>query len=167
MSYDDFEQQVLTLAYETDLRLTPASVAYRLGCPVREAQRHLRRMLDDQILELDSDDEGNLLYELPGRDTHVGAASAVVLPPPQTRLRRAALTLNLLLPGSGSALLGRWAPAAGQAALALVSGTVAMLFWKDFGDAEHKPWLVLLAAGWLGSVLWGVRTVSKPPDEVP
>ena len=62
-----FEQAILKLAFETDARITPASVAYYLGIPSREATRMLNAMLDEGVLELDSDSAGNLFYMVPNQ----------------------------------------------------------------------------------------------------
>lgn len=65
MDVQQFEQAVLRLAFETNARITPASVAYYLGIPSREANRLLNELLRDGVLELDSDLDGNLYYILP------------------------------------------------------------------------------------------------------
>ncbi len=162
MSYDEFEQRVLALGYESDAPITPASVAYRLGCPVREAKGFLDRMLAANILALDSDDEGNLIYELPGR-----AALAGTPPTPRRRTPSppGARALNAALPGAGSLWAGRLLP--GLAQLGLTLGAVALLWlhWKDFGDAEHKPWLLVLGGAVLTAWLWAFKTTAPADDE--
>lgn len=65
MNIRDFEQSVLKLAFETDARITTASVAYYLGIPSREANDLLNALLEEGALELDSDETGNLFYRVP------------------------------------------------------------------------------------------------------
>mgnify|MGYP002619665128 CR=1 FL=1 len=77
MDARQFEQAVLHMVYAGGhQRLTPVSVAYHLGLPVKTAERELDRLVGDGTLELDSDDEGNLFYFVPG------SAAAPGAPPP-------------------------------------------------------------------------------------
>ncbi len=68
MDVQRFEQEILKLAFETNARLTPASVAYYLGVPSREANHLLNTLLEEGVLELDSDVDGNLYYRVPHQD---------------------------------------------------------------------------------------------------
>lgn len=68
MNVQRFEQEILKLAFETNARLTPASVAYYLGVPSREANQLLNTLLEEGVLELDSDSDGNLFYRVPHQD---------------------------------------------------------------------------------------------------
>ena len=65
MDLQHFEQAILKLAFETDARITTAAVAYYLGIPSREANRLLNALLEEGVLELDSDSSGNLYYRVP------------------------------------------------------------------------------------------------------
>lgn len=65
MDVQQFEQAILKLAFETNTRVTPASVAYYLGIPSRESNRLLNELLREGALELDSDEDGNLYYRVP------------------------------------------------------------------------------------------------------
>lgn len=65
MDVQQFEQAILKLAFETNTRLTAASVAYYMGMPTRETSRLLNMLLEEGVLELDSDPEGNLFYRVP------------------------------------------------------------------------------------------------------
>lgn len=73
MQLQQFEQEILRLAFETDSRITTASVAYYLGIPSREANRMLNLLLEEGVLELDSDLEGNLYYTLASRSEDIEA----------------------------------------------------------------------------------------------
>lgn len=68
MNVQRFEQEILKLAFETNARLTAASVAYYLGVPSREANQLLNTLLEEGVLELDSDRDGNLYYRVPHQD---------------------------------------------------------------------------------------------------
>lgn len=68
MELQQFEQAILRLAFETNARITAASVAYYLGIPSRESNRMLNELLKDGVLELDSDEHGNLYYHVPQVD---------------------------------------------------------------------------------------------------
>ncbi|TVR02361.1 MAG: hypothetical protein EA398_07855 [Deltaproteobacteria bacterium] len=75
MEQRQFEQAVLHLVYGGGMpRLTPASVAYQLGLPVKDSERRLDRMVAEGTLELDSDDDGNLFYFLPGAPSGAGSS---------------------------------------------------------------------------------------------
>lgn len=67
MDVQHFEQQILKLAFETNARITAASVAYYLGIPSRDANRMLDQLLADGVVELDSDQDGNLFYRVPNQ----------------------------------------------------------------------------------------------------
>lgn len=103
MEQRQFEQAVLHLVYAGGLtRLTPAAVAYQLGLAVKDAERRLDQMIADGSLELDSDDDGNLFYFVPGAP----AASPGGPQGPQP-------TAGALWPGSpGPGAPGAWPPAA-------------------------------------------------------
>jgi predicted transcriptional regulator len=59
-----FEQDILKMAFESDVRITTASVAYYLGIPSSQAQPLLDDLLEQGTLELNSDEDGNLYYEV-------------------------------------------------------------------------------------------------------
>ncbi|WP_206524150.1 hypothetical protein [Lujinxingia sediminis] len=81
MEVQRFEQAILKMAFETDARITTASVAYYLGIPSREANRLLNQLLEEGVLELDSDADGNLYYQVPnGQNLHA--------PPPRQETDR-------------------------------------------------------------------------------
>lgn len=67
MDVSQFEQAILRLAFETDARITTASVAYYLGLPSRRCNELLNALLAEGVLELDSDPEGNLYYRVPNK----------------------------------------------------------------------------------------------------
>lgn len=70
MDVEQFEQDILELAFETDVRITTASVAYYLGVPSTKAEPMLEELLERGVLELDSDAEGNLYYRVVDAAAH-------------------------------------------------------------------------------------------------
>jgi TM2 domain-containing membrane protein YozV len=82
MDYVTFERRLLHLIFRTNAPLTPVHVAYYLDLPIAEARTHLDHMVEQGILELDSDAEGHLLYTYPMRPP------PGELPPPRPPKRR-------------------------------------------------------------------------------
>src|SRR5690554_6659392 len=95
MELYEFEQAVLKLAFETESRITTASVAYYLGIPSREANRLLNLLLEEGTLELDSDENGNLFYRLPqaeAKDKTIAELKNQPLPQPVQRPSKNVMT---------------------------------------------------------------------------
>lgn len=67
MDYLQFERRLLRLMFRTNTPLTPVHVAYHLDLPIAEARAHLDQMVQLGALELDSDDQGHLVYAYPMR----------------------------------------------------------------------------------------------------
>lgn len=67
MDFRVFERELLRLAFTTSLELSPASLGFVLNIPVKEAERHMQSLVSQGVLELSSDDEGRLCYEMPDR----------------------------------------------------------------------------------------------------
>ncbi len=67
MDQRQFEQAVEHIAKSERVeRLVPGDLSRRFGLPVKEVERQLDRMVTNGTLELDSDDDGNLFYFMPG-----------------------------------------------------------------------------------------------------
>lgn len=158
MSDPDLERAVLKLAFETDVPLTAASVAYHLGVRVEVAKRELDALASQGALVLDSDEFGNFVYHLAGHARAQHRAPAAPLPTPRRR-RRWAYAMNALVPGAGTLAVGRPLAGALQAAVVVTTATLLMMFWKDFGDSEHRPWLIVMAAVHLGVMAWSMTSV--------
>jgi hypothetical protein len=62
-----FERRILGLIFRSNLPLTPVHIAYHFDIPIAEARQHLDRLIAGGVLELDSDDRGNILYVYPLR----------------------------------------------------------------------------------------------------
>lgn len=67
MDYEVFESRILELAYKTDSQLTSQLAAYKVGCTVDQARTFLEAMAANAVLNMDVDDSGMVLFNLPGR----------------------------------------------------------------------------------------------------
>jgi hypothetical protein len=67
MDFRQFEREFLRLAFTTSVELSPPALAFVLGIPIREAEKHLQALVSQGVLELSSDDAGRLRYEMPDR----------------------------------------------------------------------------------------------------
>ena len=67
MDFRQFEREFLRLAFTTSVELSPASLAFVLGVPIHEAETHMQTLVSQGVLELGSDDDGHLRYEMPDR----------------------------------------------------------------------------------------------------
>lgn len=100
MEYRRFEAEFLRIAFTTPIELTPSSLAYLLRVPVEQADQHMRRLVDLGVLELTSDDEGHLEYEMPDRpDRPILRDDA---PPPYPELPPLAPPRAIVVRSSGS-----------------------------------------------------------------
>jgi hypothetical protein len=111
MDYRMFEERLLDLIFTTNTPLTSGHVAYYLRLPIQESEVHLEQMVNHGILQLDSDDAGNLQYMYPLRpplDT---------LPPPPSPVE----------------LTARWASAAVQAHAAEMARRRPMQLLTPYG----------------------------------
>lgn len=122
MELYEFEQAVLKLAFETESRITTASVAYYLGIPSREANRLLNLLLEEGTLELDSDENGNLFYRLPqaeAKDKTIADLKNQPLPQPVQRPSKNVMTTLDDDEGAPAVSLGRPPQGAPQGATSL------------------------------------------------
>ncbi|AWV91220.1 hypothetical protein DFR33_105119 [Bradymonas sediminis] len=69
MTYEEFEWNLLKLAYEDGLkRFQPSFVAYTLGLPHEVVTAYLEQAAQAGLLEMDITDDGRLEYFIPGID---------------------------------------------------------------------------------------------------
>jgi hypothetical protein len=122
MDFDEFEQLVLKVLFETDVPVTAAHVAYLGRVSVRTAEKHLARMVEHGTLNVRTHTAGVVEYVYPGRKPIPTRATtdAMVGPPPITaggdsflmtlRPRPSPVTavmLSMLIPGAGHIYAGR------------------------------------------------------------
>lgn len=120
MDFDEFEQLVLKVLFETDVPVTAAHVAYLGRISVRTAERHLARMVEQGTLNVRTSAAGVVEYVYPGRKP-IGTqlAETAVGPPPISAGESFFLTLrprpnpvtavmlSMLIPGAGHIYAGR------------------------------------------------------------
>jgi hypothetical protein len=132
MDFDEFEQLVLRVLFETDVAITAAHVAYLGRISVRTAERHLARMVEHGTLIVRTSAAGIIEYVYPGRKPIVASGSlsttSTIGPPPislgesfflTARPKHSpvsAVMLSMLIPGAGHIYSGR--PGAGVAWMA-------------------------------------------------
>jgi len=88
-----FERRILGLIFRSNLPLTPVHIAYHFDIPIAEARHHLDRLIASGVLELDSDDRGNILYVYPLRPPIETLGPPT--PPRRRRRRRHARTQKI------------------------------------------------------------------------
>jgi hypothetical protein len=132
MDFDEFEQLVLRVLFETDVAITAAHVAYLGRISVRGAERHLARMVEHGTLIVRTSAAGIIEYVYPGRKPILAnsnlSTSTAIGPPPislgesfflTARPKHSPVTavmLSMLIPGAGHIYSGR--PGAGVAWMA-------------------------------------------------
>lgn len=67
MDYRAFEQRLLETIFTTDYQLTPATLAYLYKISVQEAADLLQQAAVAGLLNIETDEEGNLIYSYPNR----------------------------------------------------------------------------------------------------
>lgn len=87
MEYRAFEQRLLDTIFTTDVPINPATIAFLYKVTVQEASDLLQQAAVHGLLNIESDDEGNILYvfpnrqRIPGRDGKTGAVATAGNPP--------------------------------------------------------------------------------------
>ena len=86
MDFDEFEQLVLKVLFETDVPVTAAHVAYLGRASVRTAEKHLARMVGHGTLNVRTSAAGVVEYVYPGRKPIAGQrhspTTTAIGPPP-------------------------------------------------------------------------------------
>jgi hypothetical protein len=111
------EHRLLDLAYTTDSMITAPLLAYYTPCSIEAADRVLDRLVSENRLQLESDDDGNLHYIVPNRQklvrpraTQQFALERITpsfLETRQTPNAAAAAVLSMIVPGAGQLYAGR------------------------------------------------------------
>jgi hypothetical protein len=121
VDFDEFEQLVLKVLFETDVPVTAAHVAYLGRISVRTAERHLARMVEQGTLNVRTNAAGIVEYVYPGRKALAPRvmSDAAIGPPPISvsdgfflTLRprpnpTIAVMLSMLIPGAGHIYAGK------------------------------------------------------------
>lgn len=148
-----FERRILGLIFRSNLPLTPVHIAYHFDIPIAEARHQLDRLIAAGVLELDSDDRGNILYVYPLRPPieTLGPPS----PPRRRRRRRRSRTQRIpraLVPATAppppAAVDGdRPASAIAAAALSLFLPGVGQIYSGRV--VQGIGWMFATAVGYL------------------
>ncbi|HUS31877.1 MAG TPA: DUF6677 family protein [Kofleriaceae bacterium] len=122
------EARLLDLAHTTDAKLTAAALAYYAPCSIEDAQRVLDDLTVKSVVAMDVEDDGTIVYTMPGRQKLGAPRAALPTPPTQPMgalipfrpmhapVRYAvprgaspllAALLTLLVPGAGHLYAGR------------------------------------------------------------
>src|SRR5262252_2072828 len=120
MDFDEFEQLVLKVLFETDVPVTAAHVAYLGRVSVRTAERHLARMVEHGTLNVRTSAAGVVEYVYPGRKPIAPALGSASIGPPPVSVGESffltlrpkpspvtAVMLSMLIPGAGHIYAGR------------------------------------------------------------
>ena len=120
MDFDEFEQLVLKVLFETDVPVTAAHVAYLGRISVRTAERHLARMVEHGTLNVRTSAAGIVEYVYPGRKPISTALGSQTVGPPPVSVGESffltlrpkpspvtAVMLSMLIPGAGHIYAGR------------------------------------------------------------
>lgn len=121
MDFEEFEQLVLRVLFETDVPVTAAHTAYLGRISVRAAERHLARMVEQgTLLVRTSGSDAVVEYYYPGRKPLVPQSMSTAIGPPSItigdpllmslRPRPSPITavmLSMLIPGAGHIYAGR------------------------------------------------------------
>jgi len=116
------EHRLLDLAYTTDATITAPLLAYYTPCSIQDAERVLERLVTEDRLQMEIDDDGNIFYPMPGRQkgvlreqrAHAAQTPYALVPQVEQVLElrpppnpAAAAVLSLIVPGAGQLYAGR------------------------------------------------------------
>ena len=120
MDFEECEQLVLRVLFETEVPVTAAHIAYLGHVSVRTAERHLARLVEYGTLLVRADSDGVVEYYYPGRKPIAVNAGGFTAGPPaitigdpflvSLRPRPSPITsvlLSMLIPGAGHIYSGR------------------------------------------------------------
>lgn len=157
---DDFEQRMLEFAYKTTATINVPSVAHALKLPTALVNDRLEDMAARDVLIRDIDDEGNVFFTLPGKQSQrmpaqpplatVGRPGQLAVSAPAEGTAVTALVLNVMLPGVGSLVAGRVGIGIGQLILWLV-GLPLCLVVIGFP---------MVLAAWIWSLVSGIQILE-------
>jgi TM2 domain-containing membrane protein YozV len=154
LANDDFEMRFLELAHKSTAPLTIASVAYQLKLPTTQVEARLEELAARDIIVRDVDDEGNLIFRLPGKGGALASAGGAKAPISAGASAGSlnGLLVNFVLPGVGSLMVGK--PIEGIAQIALVVVGIGLLV------TLHFIGIPLIVAGWIWGVVTGFRNLK-------
>ena len=148
---DAIERRLLELAYTTDARITVAALAYFAPCTLEAAARVLDDLAARDRLSMEVEDDGTIVYDLPGREKLARPAPTPRSMPTPPEIHRPAaspllaIILSGLLPGAGHLYAGRvgaailWFLAVSLGYVLIIPGLVLHLFaMASAGSAARR-----------------------------
>jgi hypothetical protein len=135
MKADEIERLVLRLWTTTQVPLTVANLQAYTGAPRKALQAQLDVMLGEQTLEIDSDDDGNVHYTVPGAARMKGGLTTIGEVQRFDELRGAR---DPVVGGMQTALQRYAAPVEGSGKSVAVSGLLSF-FLGPFGLLYAAP----------------------------
>ncbi len=154
---DAIEHRLLELAYTTSAKITPTALAYFAPCGIADAERVLDDLATRGRLELDSDDDGNLHYELRHRQRLGAPVSEPTALIPAVRPSASpvlAAVLSAFVPGAGHVYTGR------------IAAAVLWFIVVGIGYALILPGLILHLANMI-SAARVARRLNEAPGSAP
>lgn len=113
----------MRVAFTTSVELSPSAMAFVASIPVREAEQHMQTLVSHGVLELSSDDDGHLQYEMPDRP-----AAPMTLDDPALVGLTEVVTRPVLAPGNQALVVRRLSPAVWDGAGVTSGQAVASMF---------------------------------------
>jgi TM2 domain-containing membrane protein YozV len=157
---DDFEQRMLEFAFKTTATINVTSVAHALKLPSKMVDDRLEEMAARDVILRDIDDDGNVFYKLPGKQSLRMPAHpplATVTPPgppaitaPSEATAVTAMVLNVLFPGVGSLVAGRVGIGVGQLILWIVGIPLCFVLIG----------FPMVLASWIWSLITGIQILE-------
>jgi hypothetical protein len=106
------EQRLLELAYTTDTKLTATALAYFAPCTIADASKVLEDLAARGQLTMEVEDDGAIVYAMPGRQKLAEAQPALrreIVPPRRAKHAHSpavAAVLSAVVPGAGHLYTG-------------------------------------------------------------
>jgi TM2 domain-containing membrane protein YozV len=139
------EARLLELAHTTEAKITAPALAYFAPCSIDDAGRVLDDLATRDRLSMEVEDDGTIVYHMPGRQKLAGPPAAPASPPALPALVRMAQPvhgpspalaglLSALVPGAGHLYAGRpfaailWFLIVGVGYTLLLPGLILHLF---------------------------------------
>lgn len=132
------EARLLELAHTTDVKITPAALAYFAPCSIDDAAGVLEGLAARDRLNMEIDDDGTVFYQLRGRQKLAARVQHTALVPVARHDRASspllAAALSVCVPGAGHLYAGRfvaavlWFLVVGAGYVLILPGLVLHLF---------------------------------------
>ena len=158
MCQGEFEQKVLELWVGTRVPLTRVNLQVLTGVPRKKLEQWLDAMVGEGTLEVDSDDQGEMIWSVVGAERSKTGTTSVADLKKLDGLKRSLSPVQSALArhAAGGALLGGGSEeksVIASGALSFVLGPVGWLYAAPLKDAIPAIFIVTLMASILPSIL--------------